>query len=198
MTERHRRPFRLTAAALLVLLALPGGTSAMNCKALIDYDFASPFSARVVVGEARYRVKSGSDESYANAYFDSGAELSLPSNLTIGELDENDEFYPAISASIIDYTTSDCKILNFKFTVYNSNSLCQQFSTASSNSWSVWTCPFIGSDDYVFATELLTTTGSLDAGDYYYKIEVDYWDSGSSSWVTSKSDTGCFHVAEGC
>lgn len=148
---------------------------------------------RVVVGEGRYVMPSGTtEELYANAYHDGSAELSLLQNYPVGYLpNATDSVYITAAAYIIDLSTTYCENPVVRLSVYEKSGVCDTSSFVGMSEFKRDTCrPAGGSIDNThtfYGGALLTVATQRKSG---FHATINTVDAGGSSTF----DVGCFNV----
>ncbi len=159
--------------------------------------------ATVGVGEGRVRLVSGGSISrYANAYHDSGHELSLTQSYPVGWLATDGWYYAGVSAAVEDESTTLCREMTVQVHFYSRIGTCspdygnyQGYARLK-----VQTCA-LPSDTYDCDTDddgqteeclfwgvrFISKLLYEDSGNIYYLIEAH-------DGVNMTTDSGCFNV----
>ena len=163
--------------------------------------YCDSLSTRTVgVAEGRVKINSSNTISrYANAYHDSGAELSLTSSYPIGWLNTGQYYYAGASTYIEDETTSSCIDAIITLFFWTKSGGCSPGTYRGYTEFKINTCNIAGgsacdTDSDGFTEECLFWSGRFikkmlyeSNGDIFYKLEVD-------DGTNKSSDTGCFNI----
>lgn len=177
----------VAACASLGFLAGSRPTQAAFFCPLLD-------STRMVVGEARVRIKDSTDQFYANAYHHDGDEISIPRDTIVGKLSSGATFDMSIAADMRDIIDSDCAVMLTQFGLGwdTADPLgCTGDSGGSVANWQVDTCnsPAVTADTFQGTRHV----GFFGLGNATIKFDAEVRVKEDGTTRSDDSD-GCFSV----